>query len=744
MTLSEVAVTTLLLQQAVVTGVVRDSTRLEPLAGARVTVASLAGGGEELVESTSDRHGAFVVPVVQADPGGVRVEVELPGYSPWERTFDTASEAPILVLLSALPSVLEGLVVRSDGARPGDPLSGSRDSYTVDPVLAASVPAVGEVDLLRTAELAPLASSPSDFSAMPYIRGAPTFATPVLLDGARLFNPFHLSGVISVVIAEAVDRAEVVPGVAGGGLEAGSLSGAMRVTTRDGARDRRRTAASIGVASAGIAAEGPVGGRISYLVAGRRTYLDRVIRGLELAGLVDTAFPLAFSDLYGKLTADLGGLERLSVTAYLGSEALALEAGRHFICGDGAEDDSGDGVETRSGWFGEVLDWGNGAVSARYRRKLGAAGIVDATLAHSWSRHSHADNSCGRRADPTLSGGGMRQTLAEARATWRVRRATTVAGAQATYFGADLEAEDSADIWYRPMSLDVSLGGIAAYAAVEAPLGVGFAARGGVRADHFVGLASTAAGYGELSFGVGSWSVRAAASRAHQALGSLRNEEADNAVVVSFDMLAPVERPPIPSATDLSAGLSGSLAGLRVRVDGYLRRLSDLRLTAISDERDGRAVEAPEQLMDGSGEAHGVETSLSWAQGRRFSLIGGYRWGKATYTAGSQSYIPRFHRDHEGELAPALRHGAQTWFARVSVRSGGAPRVALPRQRGAGAGHGRLPPLRSGMESARRVLHRPRVHLQPAQHRQLPREFRPQLRWLAAPGRVVPAALPED
>ncbi len=665
MTISEAAVAALLLQQVVVTGVVRDSTSLEPLAGARVTVASLAVGEE--LESTSDRHGAFVVPVVRAGPPGVRVEVELPGYAPWQRTFDTASEAPILVLLSALPPELEGIVVRSDGARPGDPLSGSRDSYTVDPVLAASVPAVGEVDLLRTAELAPLASSPSDFSAMPYIRGAPSFATPVLLDGARLFNPFHLSGVISVVVAEAVDRTEVVPGVAGGGLEAGSLSGAMRVSTRDGTRGRRRTAASVGVASASIAAEGPVGDRISYLVAGRRTYLDRVIRGLELAGLVDTKFPLAFSDLHGKLTADLGGIERLSVTAYLGSEAYALEQGIHLLCGDGAEEDSGDGVETRSGWVGDVLDWGNGAVSARYRRKLGAAGIVDATLAHSWSRHSHSDNSCGR--DPTLAGGGMRQTLAEARATWRVRRATTVAGAQATYFGADLEAEDSADVWYRPMSLDVNLGGIAAYATVEAPLAVGFAARGGVRADHFVGLASTAGGYGELSFGVGSWSVRANASRAHQALGSLRNEEADNAVVASFDVLAPVEGPPIPRATDLSAGLSGSLGGLRVRVDGYLRRLSDLRLTAIP-ERDGRAVEAPEQLMDGSGEMRGVETSLSWAQGRRFSLIGSYRWGKAMYTAGSQSYIPRFHRDHEGELAPSLRLGAQTWFARVSVRSG--------------------------------------------------------------------------
>ena len=49
------------LQQATLTGVVRDSVDLEPIAFARVTVAAV--GGEVVAEpGISDRFGTFVVP----------------------------------------------------------------------------------------------------------------------------------------------------------------------------------------------------------------------------------------------------------------------------------------------------------------------------------------------------------------------------------------------------------------------------------------------------------------------------------------------------------------------------------------------------------------------------------------------------------------------------------------------------------------------------------------------------------
>ncbi|MYH51822.1 MAG: hypothetical protein F4139_02605, partial [Gemmatimonadetes bacterium] len=52
------------LQQATLSGVVRDSVDLEPVAFAQVTVSAVAGEAAAMV-GVSDRYGAFVVPGVE-------------------------------------------------------------------------------------------------------------------------------------------------------------------------------------------------------------------------------------------------------------------------------------------------------------------------------------------------------------------------------------------------------------------------------------------------------------------------------------------------------------------------------------------------------------------------------------------------------------------------------------------------------------------------------------------------------
>ena len=50
--------------------------------------------------------------------------------------------------------------------------------------------------------------------------------------------------------------------------------------------------------------------------------------------------------------------------------------------------------------------------------------------------------------------------------------------------------------------------------------------------------------------------------------------------------------------------------------------------------------------------------------------MGTYRWASVSRTVSSRSYVPRFHRDHELELVASYRHGASSWSARFSLRSG--------------------------------------------------------------------------
>ena len=126
----------------------------------------------------------------------------------------------------------------------------------------------------------------------------------MLLDGVRLFNAFHLGGFVSAINAEVVDRATLLTGSGGDGLAIGSLSGAIDIATRDGARDRRRIAGSLGVASARFSVEGPAGETVSYLVGARRTWLDGFTAGLEKVGIIEGRVPYFFQHLHTKVTSD--------------------------------------------------------------------------------------------------------------------------------------------------------------------------------------------------------------------------------------------------------------------------------------------------------------------------------------------------------------------------------------------------------------------------------------------------------
>ena len=667
-------------QQATLTGVVRDSVDLEPVAFAHVTVAPV-GGEAPAGSAVSDRYGGFVVPGVAA-AGGVRVEVAAFGYSLWAHNYEAVPSNPVRVLLGPAPIGLESLEVAA-GGRGGDPLSVSRDGFVIDSALLRSLPAIVETDVLRATAVSPSASPSSDFVSIPFIRGGTGDGTPVLLDGVRIFNPHHLGGFFSAINAEVVERATLLAGSGGDGFAVGSLSGAIDIATRDGSRDRMRTSGALGLASSRLSVEGPVGERVSYLVDGRRTWIDWFTRALDGMGITDDGhLPYFFRDLHAKVTADLGGVRRLSVSGYANSESL------------------NDVEVVTDATRRNTIKWGNAAFSVHYRDRLGATGFLDATLGHSrfgaddsWIEdYSSARDTAGGLYDPPpdtvlLGQGSMGESSARLKVTLHARSATIIAGAQAKRleadhlyrFGVDCGhtsfgcwwGETNLHDWYRPLALRESRWRLAVHSSVEAPVRRGLSARGGLRLDHFTGLATVLSPFAELGLAASWWDVRVSAARSHQALASLRNEESLYASFIAFDLLAPVSEPPVPRNTEFSVGWEGARGRLRVRLDAYARRMDNLRLPALGANPIEVAVLGdPAQWKRASGTARGVEASWSWLPDRGFSALGAYRWAKVSRIVASRSYTPRFHRDHELELGASYTRGASSWSARFSLRSG--------------------------------------------------------------------------
>ena len=468
---------------AALAGVVRDSVNLEPVAFAPVTVTPV-GGDPGAVSGVSDRYGAFVLPAVPASVP-VRIDVGTVGYA-WTRTYDVLPAEPIRALLSPIPISLEGLDVFGSG-RAGDPMSLSRDAFVIDTVLLRSLPTIPETDVLRATEVAPSASAASDYTSVPFIRGGTSDGTPTLLDGMRLFNAFHLGGLVSAINADVVKRVTVLPGSGGDGLATGSLSGAFDIATRDGSRDRRRTSGSLGLVSSRFSVEGPVGENVSYLIGGRRTWLDGLTKGLTKIGVMKESFPYSFRDVVAKVATDLGGVRRLSVSAYLNSESMSayLNSESGIIAESTAIRDS---TET-------ALTWGNAGFSVHYRDRFGVQGIVDANLGysrfrgdvfHRWERPLLEDG-----PNDTLSGAGsMSETRLGLRVTWHAAGATITTGTQATRFLGRHDYHVAEPLrragrggmlsdFLTPLALRGSQWRLAAYSRVEVPLRHGVSTRGG-------------------------------------------------------------------------------------------------------------------------------------------------------------------------------------------------------------------------------------------------------------------------
>lgn len=652
-----------LIQQVPVSGVVRDSIDLEPVGFARITISV---ADEPAASADSDRFGAFVVANVPA--GAVRVEVDAYGYATWVRSYSELPRDELRVLLRPEPIAMDSVVVEVRG-QVGNPISRSRDAFVVDTAVMRMMPTILETDALRAVAMSPSASAPSDWTAIPYVRGGTSVETPVMLDGVRLFSPHHLGGFLSAVNAEAVERVTLLTGSAEGAQPFGSLSGAIEIQTRDGARDRRRVTGSLGLASSRVAVEGPIGESTSFIVDGRRTYIDLIFSGLRGMGATEAVIPYAFDDFHAKLTKDFGGVRRLSVTGYMNSEAF-----------DNLDEEYNETAK---------LGWGNAAVAAHYRQRLGPATLVDATVGHSrFSSNIHGLGG-GRKFAAGLGGtyeppedtvilgnGFMSEHRADVRVTRYTAHATATVGVQATGFSADHsytvddEHRHLQQIILSSLHVQAAQWRHAAYSSVDVRLSPRFSSRAGLRLDHFERLGTTLAPFAELGYSSSWWRARVLAARSHQALSSMRDEETVGASFLAYDLLAPVVEGPVPRNTEVSVGWEAVRGSFSLRLDGYVRELENIRVPALGTNPLGATTLGdPGRREVASGAARGVEASWSWVRGS-FATLGSYRWGSVSRTVGDETYTPRVHRDHEFEFGVAVTRGESSWSGRLSARSG--------------------------------------------------------------------------
>ncbi len=303
-------------QPATLRGSMRDSATGEALAGARIEIRSLHTG------AVADASGNYEIKDLPA--GSIEIEVHLLGYGVEKRQI-TLSDGESRTLNFRLTSQsIQGkeVIVQGEKEREAERTSVSR--ILLSPQTIASVPAIGgESDVFRVLQLMPGVKALSEVSSGLYIRGGAPDQNLILLDHNVVYNPSHLFGFFSTFNTDAIKDVDLIKG--GYPPEyGGRLTGVLNVTTREGDRNELHGKTSISLISARQTLEFPLLNG-SALISGRRTYVDAFLNATNADKLLGSATPLPryyFYDLNAKVDQDLGPVDKLSVSGYLGADHL--------------------------------------------------------------------------------------------------------------------------------------------------------------------------------------------------------------------------------------------------------------------------------------------------------------------------------------------------------------------------------------------------------------------------------------
>ena len=301
-------------QKYAVSGTVKDQASGEALIGASVYLREMPKYG-----AVSNAYGFYSV---TAPAGSYTLIVSFAGYQTDSVKLILNKNISQTIELTHTTDSLQEVVVNA--ARTGNisnPIMGVQ-KLSVNEV--KSIPVIfGEQDVLKTIQLLPGVQSGGDGSSGFYVRGGGADQNLILLDGATVYNPFHMLGFFSAFNSDAIKDVTLYKGAVPAEY-GGRLSSVLDVTMKDGDAKEFQGNAGIGLIASRVNLEGPIGsdGNGSYIVSARRTYADMFLKLSRDTSINKST--LYFYDLNAKANYSLGSKDHIYLSAYFGKDNFGL------------------------------------------------------------------------------------------------------------------------------------------------------------------------------------------------------------------------------------------------------------------------------------------------------------------------------------------------------------------------------------------------------------------------------------
>ncbi len=274
--------------------------------------------------TTTNKFGFYSLPRIKS--GKYTLRVSGIGYKTY--TFEligrTRENLRINIELEKTDIIMEEITVEAERQPPS---ATTISTITLTPAYITKMPSLGsEVDIFRTLQLLPGVSTSSELSSGLYIRGGSPDQNLVLLDGVIVYNPSHLFGFLSTFNNDAIKDIKLIKG----GFPAeygGRLSSVLDLTMKEGTKEKISGSAGISLVSSRLTLEGPITDNSTFMISGRRMYLD-VITSLLNPG--DNDIPsYYFYDLNAKVNYKLDESNHLFLSGFFCRDVFSAPDNRN-------------------------------------------------------------------------------------------------------------------------------------------------------------------------------------------------------------------------------------------------------------------------------------------------------------------------------------------------------------------------------------------------------------------------------
>ncbi|MEY2596269.1 MAG: hypothetical protein RI965_1541 [Bacteroidota bacterium] len=320
-----------------ISGYIRDSLSRETLIGSTIQIKELSRG------VSSNQYGYFAITLPKGD---YLLVASFVGYYPLEKKIKLDGDLVIDFPLMSKSSLSQEIVISSK-KRDANIKNAQMGQIDLSMNRAKSVPVIfGEVDPLKILQLYPGVSNAGEGNSGLYVRGGGPDQNLILLDDAVVYNSGHLFGFFSIFNGDAIKNTTLIKG----GMPAqygGRISSVLDVSMKEGNLGKYQVEGGIGTIASRFSVQGPLKkDKASFLLSGRRTYIDALIKPFIKKGSQFEGSGYYFYDFNAKFNYRFSSKDRLYLSGYFGRDKF-------------------DFVNNKRQFDVEV-PWGNSTLSARW------------------------------------------------------------------------------------------------------------------------------------------------------------------------------------------------------------------------------------------------------------------------------------------------------------------------------------------------------------------------------------------